>query len=425
MRWSTRKVRTLRPDPDGGAPVNRDRRPDPGVIDGEVAIRVDAAAHAAAAADVARRKPARSPRRGPSARRRPRACFRRARRRSYCRSRCSRRFWLPFFCAEEPISPRPTRAVSLRSRRRCEPGEEAQRQAPPSPASTSGWARWRPRSGGHLEAAKHLSALDAANAANAPKIAAALEAATRIGERAEGRKSRPRAVQIPGLSARGANSNRAARAQTAAGAPEISDLDDASTRSRRRSQRPRRRAASPRRSPRRSTTRPLSRSSPRRCATSSPGSPVRNRTLGVAESRRTATGEAGAAEGPGQWRPHERGACRRLSTIAPQGARRRVERARTGDALTGCSGPSAGLVQVRDSERGAGDDPVALVSQIEAESRRGDSARRWPLSPSCRSRRGVRPPNGRPRPARSSRRTRRCSSICTSAIEKLAAGGKS
>ena len=39
-------------DPAGGAPVNRDRQRDPGVIDGEVAARVDGEAPAAAAADV-------------------------------------------------------------------------------------------------------------------------------------------------------------------------------------------------------------------------------------------------------------------------------------------------------------------------------------------------------------------------------------
>ncbi len=50
QRWSTRKARTLRPQPAGGAPVNRDRLRDPDVIDGE-AIRVEPDTQATFAAE--------------------------------------------------------------------------------------------------------------------------------------------------------------------------------------------------------------------------------------------------------------------------------------------------------------------------------------------------------------------------------------
>ena len=125
----------------GGAPVNRDTPPDPGVIDGEIAS-ADGAEQAGAAPPGASPsdRQAQPAGRGPGAFRAflaARSAAPSLRRSPPSLATCS--------SGQALISRKRTRAVWLRSRRRREPRQRKRNaRRPPSLASTSAWARWRP-----------------------------------------------------------------------------------------------------------------------------------------------------------------------------------------------------------------------------------------------------------------------------------------
>ena len=272
---------------------------------------------------------------------------------------------------------------------------------------------------------KHLSALDAANAANAAKIAAALEAAQGSASGLKELKAEADAARsaLPELSARVAKLEASESAPQAAAGPEISDLAN-------RVGKVEAALAAPKTESRVAPEKPAFDNS---AAVAIVAAALRDKlaqgapfgtelsalqNLGI-EPEKLAPLKALANGGPTN---EELAAA--FATIAPKALAAASSGEKT-DAWNRFLGHIRGMVQVRDLNEASGDDPVALVSQIEAESRGGDLGAALAAFAKL------------PEPARRAasewaaeagakqQADQALQSIRTSAIEKLAAGGKS
>ena len=408
-----------------GAPVNRDTRPDPGVIDGEIAS-ADAAEQAGAAPPGASPsdRQAQPAGRGPGA---FRGFLAGALGGALIAALAALAGYLFFWPSADLAEADASRLAALETQARTQ-ATEAQRQA-------SALAGLDKRLGA-LEATnpagalaaldKHLSALDAANAANAPKIAAALEAAQGSASGLKELKAEADAARsaLPELSARVAKLEASESApQAAAVGPEISDLDN-------RVGKVEAALAAPKTESRVAPEKPAFDNS---AAVAIVAAALRDKlaqgapfgtelsalqNLGI-EPEKLAPLKALANGGP-----TNEGLADAFATIAPK-ALAAASSGEKGDAWNRFLGHIRGMVQVRDLNEASGDDPVALVSQIEAESRGGDLGAALAAFAKL------------PEPARRAasewaaeagakqQADQALQSIRTSAIEKLAAGGKS
>ena len=360
--------------PAGGAPVNRDRRGDPGVIDGEVAARVDDEAPAATAAETPRTEA--PPRSAPPDRRAPGAG------RAFAFGALGGLVVSALAAAGGyyALAPRADlaeadagRLATLEAQAERE-GEEVQRQS----AAIAGLDKRL----GALEAStsstalagldKRLGALEAASAAGTSKIAAAAQAAQSLTIDQKSLRADVDAArgEIPGLPLGSRNSNPP-RLRPPPARPKFRLLPDASTRWRRRSPHPRPKRASPRRSPR---------SGDNPAAVAIVAEALRDKlaagipfaselaalqSLGV-QPERLAPLKALADGGP-----TDRALAASFDAVAPK-VLAAASRPEGGGVVDRFLAHLRGLVQVRVLSETPGDDPAALVSQIEAESRRGD-----------------------------------------------------
>ena len=411
-----------------GAPVNRDSRPDPGVIDGEIASS-GVPEHPAAAepdASLSDRQPAPAVR-GSGA---FRAFLAGALGGALIAALAALAGYLFFWPSTNLAEADASRLAALEAQARTQ-ATEAQRQA-------SALAGLDKRFGA-LEAAdpagalaaldKRVSALDAANAANAPKIAAALEAAqgsaSELKELKELKAEADAARSaFPELSARVAKleANESAP-QAAAVGHEISDLAS-------RVGKVEAALAAPKTE---SRVAPEEAAFDNSAAVAIVAAALRDKlaqgapfgtelsalqNLGI-EPEKLAPLKALANGGP------TNGAlAAAFATVAPK-ALAAASSGEKGDAWNRFLGHIRGMVQVRDLNEASGDDPVALVSQIEAGSRRGDlgaalaAFARLP-EPARRAASAWAAEAGAKQQAEQA-----LQSIRTSVIEKLAAGGKS
>jgi hypothetical protein len=340
--------------PAAGAPVNRDRRHDPGVIDGKVAVRVDDNAPAGTATE--------APRGGaPPGSAQPERQGRGA----------GRAFVfgalgglivsaLAAVGGYYALAPRTDlaaadagRLAALEAQAERE-GEEAQRQS----AAIAG-----------LD--KRLGALETASAAGAAKIAAAAQAAQSVTTDLKSLKAEVDAArgEIPGLTARVAKLESAA--PQAAAAPEISALAG-------RLDKVEASLAAPKSETRVAPEKPAPGDNP--AAVAIVAEALRDKlaagipfaaelkalqSLGV-QPESLAPLKALADGGP-----TDRALAASFDAVAPK-VLAAASRPEDGGVVDRFLAHLRGLVQVRALSETPGDDPAALVSQIEAESRRGD-----------------------------------------------------
>ncbi len=358
--------------PAGGAPVNRDRRPDPAVIDGEAA-RVDDEATAGTAAETPRPEaPSRIP---PPDGRAPGAG------RAFVFGALGGLIVSALAAAGGyyALAPRADlaeadagRLATLEAQAERE-GEEARRQS----AAIAGLDKRL----GALEASnsstalagveKRLGALESASAAGASKIAAAAQAAQSVTADQKSLRADVDAArgEIPGLAARVAKLESAA--PEAAAAPEISALagrlDKVETA-----------LAAPKTETRVAPEKPAPGDNPAAVAIVAEalrdklaaGIPFASelkalQSLGV-QPEKLAPLKALADGGP-----TDRALAASFDAVAPE-VLAAASRPQGGGVIDRFLAHLRGLVQVRVLSETPGDDPAALVSQIEAESRRGD-----------------------------------------------------
>ncbi len=345
-------------DPAGGAPVNRDRQRDPGVIDGEVAARVDGEAPAAAAADVPKAEA--PPRFAPPERPAPGAgrAFAFGALGGLIVSALAAAGGYYAFAPKTDLAEADAGRLAALETQVQSGGEEAQRQG----AAIAG-----------LD--KRLGALEAASTSEAAKIAAAVQSAQSAQGVATDLKSLRADVdaargEIPGLAARVAKLE-SAPAQTAAGAPEISALAG-------RLDKVEAALAAPKSETRVAAEKPEAADNPAAVAIVAEalrdklgaGVPFATelaalQSLGAPQEKLAAL-KALAAGGP-----TDRALAASFDAVAPKVLAAASSR-EAGGAVDRLLAHLRGLVQVRVLSETQGDDPAALVSQIEAESRRGD-----------------------------------------------------
>jgi|HubBroStandDraft_6_1064221.scaffolds.fasta_scaffold96528_2 hypothetical protein len=362
------------PAPAGGAPVNRDRRGDPGVIDGEVAARVDDEAPAATAAETPRTEA--PPRSAPPDGRAPGAG------RAFAFGALGGLVVSALAAAGGyyALAPRADlaeadagRLATLEAQAERE-GEEVQRQS----AAIAGFDKRL----GALEAStsstalagldKRLGALEAASAAGTSKIAAAAQAAQSLTIDQKSLRADVDAArgEIPGLAARVAKLESAAPA-AAASAPEISALAG-------RLDKVEAALTAPKTETRVAPDKPAPGDNPAAVAIVAEalrdklaaGIPFASelaalQSLGV-QPERLAPLKALADGGP-----TDRALAASFDAVAPK-VLAAASRPEGGGVVDRFLAHLRGLVQVRVLSETPGDDPAALVSQIEAESRRGD-----------------------------------------------------
>ena len=362
------------PAPAGGAPVNRDRRPDPGVIDGEVAARVDDEAPAGTAAKTPRTEA--PPRSAPPDGRAPGAG------RAFVFGALGGLVVSAFAAAGGYYALAPSaelaeadagRLATLEAQAERE-GEEVQRES----SAIAGFDKRL----GALEAStsstalagldKRLGALEAASAAGTSKIAAAAQAAQSLTIDQKSLRADVDAArgEIPGLAARVAKLESAAPA-AAASAPEISALAG-------RLDKVEAALAAPKTETRVPPEKPQAGDNPAAIAIVAEalrdklaaGIPFASelaalQSLGVPPER-LAPLKALADGGP-----TDRALAASFDAVAPK-VLAAASRPEGGGVVDRFLAHLRGLVQVRVLSETSGDDPAALVSQIEAESRRGD-----------------------------------------------------
>lgn len=407
--------------PAAGAPVNRDRRHDPDVIDGEVAARLDDGAPAGPAAG-APPGPAPPERQGPGA---GRAFVFGALGGLIVSALAAAGGYYALAPRTDVAEAGAGRLAALEAQAGRE-GEEAQRQS----AAIAGLDKRL----GALEASnsstalagldKRIGALEAASAAGASKIASAAQAAQSVTTDLKSLRADVDAArgEIPGLSARVAKLESTAP-QAAAGAPEISALAA-------RVDKVEAALAAPKTETRVAPEKPTPGDNPAAVAIVAEalrdklaaGIPFATelkalQSLGV-QPESLAPLKALADGGP-----TDRALAASFDAVAPK-VLAAAARPEDGGVVDRFLAHLRGLVQVRVLSETPGDDPAALVSQIEAESRRGDV-------------RGALAAFGKlPEPARQAATgwaaeagakqaaDEALSSIREAAIAKLAAGGK-
>ena len=418
-RWSTRKPRTLRPDA-AGAPVNRDARPDPGVIEGEIAARgahedgpsPGAAEAASEAASSNSRVRARRRQAGPNWR----SCFRGRRARGPDRLRARRRR-RRLFLGLEGRSRGGARTGWLDSRRRLQRENaaldaEAKREsgavasldkrvsALEASASASGAA----------ELDKRVSALEAANAEDAPGIAAATETAQRLAKQVADTRADVDAAraEIPSLSA------RVAKLETGRQDERRRPRSFRSRRPRRQDRGGARRAQerNARRSRAARACRQRRRDRHHRRGMRKIGSPRARRLDPSSQppAPRRRSGGTGAAASGGQWARRPAARWPHRSTRLRRKCWPRRLRRRTGGVTRSLSRPyaqsRAGARSERDRRRRSAGDSLSDRGRMPARRHRAARSPRSTSFPKPRVRRRA---IGRLRPARGRRRTRRCS----------------
>jgi hypothetical protein len=345
-------------DPAGGAPVNRDRRLDPGVIDGEVAAPIVDEPPAAAAADTSKAEA--PPRFPPPERPAPSAG------RAFAFGALGGLIVSALAAAGGYYALAPKtdlaeadagRLAALETQAQSE-GEEAQRQG----AAIAG-----------LD--KRLGALEAASAAGAAKIASAVQAAQAAQGVTTDLKSLRADVdaargEIPGLAARVAKLE-SAPPQTAAGAPEIAAIAG-------RVDKVEAALAAPKSETRVPAEKLEAADNPAAIAIVAEalrdklaaGIPFATELAALqslgAPPEKLAALKAVAAGGP-----TDRVLAASFEAVAPK-VLAAASSPEAGGAVDRLLAHLRGLVQVRVLSETQGDDPAALVSQIEAESRRGD-----------------------------------------------------
>ncbi len=359
--------------PAGGAPVNRDRRGDAGVIDGEVGARVDGEAPAGTAAKTPRTEA--PPRSAPPDGRAPgggRAFVFGALGGLIVSALAAAGGYYALAPSAELAEADAGRLATLDAQAERE-GEEAQRQS----AAIAGFDKRL----GALEAStsstaqagldKRLGVLEAASGAGASKIASAAQAAQSATTDLKTLRADVDAArgEIPGLSARVAKLESAA--PEAAAAPEISALAG-------RLDKVEAALAAPKTETRVAPEKPAPGDNPAAIAIVAEalrdklgaGIPFASelaalQSLGV-QPERLAPLKALADGGP-----TDRALAASFDAVAPK-VLAAASRPEGGGVIDRFLAHLRGLVQVRVLSETPGDDPEALVSQIEAESRRGD-----------------------------------------------------
>ena len=224
---------------------------------------------------------------------------------------------------------------------------------------------------GAAELDKRVSALEAANSENAQSVAAAAETAQRLATQVEDVRTDVDAsrAEIPELSARVAKLETGSPAKESAG-PDLTALAARVDKIEAALAAPKSETRVAPSSPRPPTTPPQSPSLPRLRKKGSARGAVWTRTRSPAASRRRCRG-AGAAASGGEWAPTNSALAASFSSVAPH-VLAATSQPENGSVTDRFLAHIHNLVRVRDVNETVGDDPQALVSQIEAEGRRGD-----------------------------------------------------
>ena len=401
----------IAPETAGGAPVNRDARRDPGVIDGDVAAPVVDEPPAAAATELpSAEAPPRSPSPEKPAPGAGRALVFGGLGGLIVSALAAAGFYYAFAPRTDLAEAVAGRLGALETQAQSE-GEEVHRQG----AAIAGLDR-------------RLGALEATSAAGAAKIAAAMQAAQAAQAGATDLKSLRADVdaargEIPGLAARVAKLE-SAPGQAAAGGPEVSALAG-------RLDKVEAALAAPKTETRVAAEKPAPADNPAaiaivaealrdKLAAGIPFAPelAALQSLGAPPEKLAAL-KAFAAGGP-----TDRALAASFDTLAPK-VLAAASSPETGGVVDRLLAHLRGLVQVRVLNETQGDDPAALVSQIEAETRRGDVSgalagfAKLP-EPARQAASGWAAAAGAKQAADEA-----LSSIREAAIAKLAAGGKS
>jgi hypothetical protein len=344
--------------PAGGAPVNRHGRRDPGVIDGEVAARVDGEPPAGAAAEAPKAEA--PPRFPPPERPAPgagRAFVFGALGGLIVSALAAAGGYYAFAPKTDLAEAETGRLAALETQAQSE-GEETQRQG----AAIAG-----------LD--KRLGALEAASAAGAAKIAAAVQAAQAAQSVTTDLKSLRADVdaargEIPGLAARVAKLE-SAPPQAAAGGPETAALAG-------RLDKVEAALAAPKSETRVAAEKPGPADNP--AAVAIVAEALRDKLaagipfateLTALQSLGAPPEKLAALKALATGGPTDRALAASFDAVAPK-VLAAASSPEAGGAVDRLLAHLRGLVQVRVLSETQGDDPAALVSQIEAESRRGD-----------------------------------------------------